>query len=131
MAKLNMQKVRIFALKSDKKDILTALQSLGAFDLSGSEESAREGFYREKEEYGSILKLSETADGALNVLGRISPEKKSLLSAFSGRRKVSSKEFFEIEKRSDEVMKICEEILFSERKIAENKAEIVRMGISI
>ena len=107
MAKLNMQKVSIFALKSDKKKILTALQSLAAFDLSGAEATPRDGFYRDSEEYDGILKLSDAADGALKMLNRMAPAKKSLLSAFSGRRKVSSEEFFAIEERSDELMGIC------------------------
>ncbi len=130
MAKLNMQKVRIFALKSDKKDILTTLQSLAAFDLSGSESAPKEGFYRDRKEYGNIEKLYETADSALKMLGKISPEKKPLLSAFSGRRKVSSEEFFRVEERSDELMGICEEIISLDREIAEHKAEIIRLGIS-
>ena len=130
MAKLNMQKVSIFALKSDKKKILTALQSLAAFDLSGAEATPRDGFYRDSEEYDGILKLSDAADGALKTLSRIVPAKKPLLSAFSGRRKVSSEEFFAIEERSDELMGVCNEILRFEREIAEHKAEIVRLEIS-
>ena len=130
MAKLDMQKVSIFALKSDKKKILTALQSLAAFDLSGAEATPRDGFYRDSEEYDGILKLSDAADGALKMLNRMAPAKKSLLSAFSGRRKVSSEEFFAIEERSDELMGICNEILSFEREIAEHKAEIVRLEIS-
>ena len=64
------------------------------------------------------------------MLNRMAPAKKSLLSAFSGRRKVSSEEFFAIEERSDELMGICNEILSFEREIAEHKAEIVRLEIS-
>ncbi len=130
MAKLDMQRVSIFALRSDKKDILTTLQSLAAFDLSGTEATPKEGFFRDREEYDSIEKLSDTADGALKMLNSISPVKKPLLQSFSGRRKVSPEDFFAIEERSDELMGICQEILSAQREIAEHKAEIVRLGIS-
>jgi len=125
-----MQKVSIFALKSDKKKILTAFQNLAGLDLLGAGAAPREGFYRESEEADGILKLSDAADGALKMLNRIAPAKKSLLSAFSGRRKISSEEFFAIEERSDELIGICNEILSTERTIAEHKAEIVRLEIS-
>ena len=130
MAKLDMQLVRIFASKRDKKNILTALQEMAAFDLSATDPAPREGFYRDNEEYEALNKLSASADSALSVLGKVVPESKSLLSAFSGRRKISSSEFFSAEEKADDIMKACNEILDSEREKAEIKAEIVKLRVS-
>ena len=105
MAKLDMQLVRIFASKRDKKNILTALQEMAAFDLSATDPAPREGFYRDNEEYEALNKLSASADSALSVLGKVVPESKSLLSAFSGRRKISSSEYFSAEEKADDIMK--------------------------
>ena len=128
MAKLNMKKVRIFAPKAQQKELIKALQSLGALDFSASPETPPEGFYRESTNPELSRKLALEAENALKIINRISPPKKGILSLFSGRREVTMEEFFSAADKTDNIKSICEQTVLFERKIAENKAEIVRLN---
>jgi len=128
LAKLNMERVRIFAPKSQQSKLLKALQAMAAFDFSATDQNAPEGFYRESSNPEESRKLALKAENALKVINRVCPEKKSLLSAFSGRRQISLDEFFSAADKTDQIDEICETLLSFERKIAENKAETVRLN---
>ena len=128
MAKLNMKKVRIFAPKAQQKGLIKALQGLSVLDFSASSETPPEGFYRESTNPEQSRKLALEAENALKAINRISPEQKGLLSLFSGRRQISMNTFLEAANKTEKVKEICEKVISSERKIAENKAEIVRLN---
>ena len=128
-----MELVRIFALKSEKDGILKTLQGMAAFDVSAADNSKHNGFWREK--YAASVeenrKNALLASNALDIINRVYPEKKSLLASFSGRRQISADEFFAVSKKAEENLEICHQVLELERKIAEIKAEKVRLNTSI
>lgn len=124
-----MEKVRIFAPASEQKGILRVLQGLSIMEITATD-SPEEGFTREDTNPEEDRKKSLLADGAIKILDRVSPEKKGLLSSFSGRRKVTAEEFFAAADKTDEIMKLCEELREAERRIAETSAEIARLKVA-
>ena len=124
MAKLNMERVRIFAPKSEQKPLLKALQSLAVLDVSATPEAPPQGFYRESSNVEESRKAAAEAQNALKILDGIAPEKKGLLSMFSGRRQVSMEEFLSAADKTEGIKSVCAEISALDRKIAETKAEI-------
>lgn len=131
MAKLDMERVQIFAPKSQQRAIIKALQSMAILDVSAAEEKPPEGFFRRRCENEEDRRCAQNADNALKILNRISPEKKGLLASFSGRRQVSLDEFFSAGEKTEEINSICDDIVKAERKIAEIKAETVRINTFI
>ncbi len=131
MAKLDMQKIRIFALKSQQRPILKFLQSMAVLDISAADEKPPEGFFRESANTEESVKLARQCENALNVINRVVPESKGLLSAFSGRRKVTLEEFMSAAEKTDKVAEICDTVLSADRKISETRAEAVRINTLI
>ncbi len=128
MAKLDMERVHIYASKVDRKKIMRLLQGMAVLDVSAADDTPPEGFLRQEQSVEESKRLSAKADNALKILSRISPENKGLLSSFSGRRKVTLEEFCSAEQKADSVLEICDKILSAERSIAEKKAEILRLN---
>lgn len=124
-----MEKVRIFAPTSEAKGILRVLQGLSIMEIT-STEAPEEGFTREYTDPEEDRKKSLLADAALKIIDRVSPEKKSLLSSFSGRRKVTADEFFAAADKSDKILALCESLRETERRLAETSAEIARLSVA-
>ncbi len=131
MAKLDMQRVRIFALGSQKLPILKFLQSMAVLDVSAANAKPPEGFFRESANPEESRKMAGECEKALKVLDRIAPESKSLLASFSGRRKVSLDEFMSAPDKIEEITEITEKILSADRTVAETRAEAVRINTLI
>ena len=133
MAKLDMQRVKIFAPISQQKGIMTLLQGLSVLDLSAATEAPHSGFTREDraEEAAEYRKLSAGADKALAVLASVVPEGKGLLASFSGRRKVTLDEFNAIESEVDSLEAVCDRLHSLDREKAEAAAEIIRTNTLI
>ena len=133
MAKLDMQRVKIFAPISQQKGIMTLLQGMSVLDLSAATEAPHSGFTREDraEEAAEYRKLSAGADKALAVLASVVPEGKGLLASFSGRRKVTLDEFNAIESEVDSLEAVCDRLHSLDREKAEAAAEIIRTNTLI
>lgn len=131
MAKLDMERVQIFAPSSQKRPILRLLQSMAVLDVSAAEEAPPPGFFREAASSDESRKLAAEAENALKVLARVAPENKGLLASFSGRRKITLNEFFTAPDKAEDISEVCRRILSADRKIAETKAEIVRLNTYI
>lgn len=131
MAKLDMERVHIYASKADRKKIVRLLQGMAVLDVSAADDTPPEGFLRQEQSVEESKQLSAKADNALKILSRISPENKGLLSSFSGRRKVTLEEFCSAEQKADSVLETCDRILSAERSIAEKKAEILRLNTAV
>ncbi len=127
-----MTKVRIFAKKSEKKQILSEIQGLSVLDFADFDPEY-EGFSQDKnaEELEKNRQNALLADKALEVINRLFPEKKPLLSAFSGRREISAETFLSTADTADETLGICRKITDFERKITEAKAEKIRINTAI
>lgn len=133
MSKLNMTLVRIFAPRTQRKGILELLQKMSVLDISAPNKDLPKPFFREDKssDAETFRRNAAVAERALNTINKISPEKKSLLSAFSGRRVIDEEEFSRVKDLEKEVMKVCYKTESLERENAEAKAEIVRLSTAI
>ncbi len=133
MAKLDMQRVKIFAPISQQKGIMTLLQGMSVLDLSAAAEAPHSGFTREDraEEAAEYRKLSAGADKALAILSSVIPEGKGLLASFSGRRKVTLDEFNAVENEVNNLEAVCNRLHGLDREKAEAAAEIIRTNTLI
>lgn len=128
MALLQMQRIFIYALKKDRKRILELLQRRGVVEIGNllkednvfhknDVSNARTGFER------NIASARE----ALDILHTYVPYKKSMLSALSGRKEVSSDVYDTFKEKYEAVVNSANKIISLSKKIAENKAEILKL----
>lgn len=127
MAVMPMQKVGICGMKKDRKAILEKLQSMEIMEIS-QEIPADEGFDRMDtlQERQQSERNANLADQALNILDQYVPRKQSLLSGLAGKRPVSRRRFEEAVSRSQAVIEAAADLVNMNKKIAENRAEILK-----
>lgn len=128
MAKLQMKRIRLLALRKDRKPLMEKLQRLGAVEIE-AEEQPPDGFDRldmDAQAQG-FERSAQTARQALDYLKERLPEKQGLLAALSGRREVSEEELDAAAGKSAAVMKDCQRVLTIQRQLAEEAAERVRL----
>lgn len=133
MAKLKMKKVSIYALKKDESEILELLQKMSVLDVMSlyeEDSAAPAGFTRTdtKETVREYNQKAKTAQTALEVLDGAAPEKKGLLDGFCGRRELENGCYADIDAGGEDTYRICNEISEANRKLAENRAESVRIS---
>lgn len=125
MAILKMKKVMILAEKRDRDRILALLQRMEVIEIR-SDAPQDDVFFREdtSEQLENEKKRALKALKALDILDRFAPEKKRLADGFSGRTAVSAEEYARRETRTDETIRLCEELIEAERRCGEIAAEI-------
>lgn len=130
MAVLQMQRISICAMRKNRKAILERLQKLGVMEIdirleddSGFEKLDTSG-YR-----AAFEKQASQADQALEVLDKYAPVKKSMLSAFEGKPLEDWKVYRDIEKSREEKTELVNKILELDKKIAELKAENLKLSV--
>ncbi|HEY9574349.1 MAG TPA: V-type ATP synthase subunit I [Lachnospiraceae bacterium] len=128
MAVLQMQKISICARKKDRKAILETLQAKGLMEI------IKDSDYGEDFEHLDVAgqksafeRNAHLADGALEILDKYLPEKKSMLSAMEGKPLLEQKRFQSLIKHYDKHMKDAKEIHYLDKLIAEKKAVILKM----
>ncbi len=128
MAKLTMKKIRLFALRKDRKQLMERLQRLGVLQIE-TVDRAEQGFAHEDMEAQAqgFERSAAVAGQALEVLQEELPEKKGLFASLSGRREVEMEAFAQVSVRSTEVLEDCQRVLALRRQQAEDAAELVRL----
>ncbi len=132
MAMLQMQRITIYALKKDRKQLLEALQRRGVIEVSDllpednvfhkSDVSvAKSGFDK------SIA----SAKDAVAILNHYIPSSKSLLSALNGRSEVPLQVYEAFSEKYDSVIKTAGRIQALTKEIAENKADILKYQLQV
>ena len=88
MAVLQMQKIHICALNTDRKQILESLQRKGIVQINADQDT--DIFHCTDTSAGCAKyeKFSHMADQALKILDTYAPEKKGLLASLEGKREV-------------------------------------------
>ena len=125
MAMLQMQRITIYALKKDRKQLLEALQRRGVIEVSdilpednvfykSDVTNAKSGFDRN----------IASAKDAVNILEQYIPTKKSMLSVLNGRSEVTAEVYDAFHKKYEAVVRAANRIQSLSKEIAENKAEI-------
>ncbi len=127
MAVLQMQRIHICALKSNRKQILEELQRSGTVQIE-REEQEDDVFQRTDTAAvrTSYEKRAQNAQTALNVLDEYAPEKKGMFSSLEGRKKISVKEYYAEVENNDEAVHNINLILKLSRYITEDRAGQVR-----
>ena len=132
MAVLQMQKIHICALKSNRKQILEELQRKGIVQV---ETDGQEDEIFQKMDTGNTRsayeKRAQNAEAALKILERYVPENAGLLSSLEGKKVISAEEYYAQVKDQEHVMKTVNRILALEKELAEAKAAQVRAEVAL
>lgn len=132
MAVLQMQNLRICALKKDRSAVLGLLQAAGVVQIT--QEAGDDGVFKRSDtvSFRQIFeKNALMADQALDILNEYAPEKKSLFSSLEGKALTESHKMRMIGENAEEILKDAERILSLNKQIAEDKAGIARMEAQI
>ncbi|MFV0363400.1 MAG: V-type ATP synthase subunit I [Suipraeoptans sp.] len=126
MAKMQMQRVSICALKKDRKEILEKVQHLGVMEVKSIEDEeldkmdtvqARQGFD----------KKSHRAENALEILNEYAPAKGSLFDSLKGKKLIPKNEYEATVSNRDELLKISKSLIELNKEIEEGKAEVAKL----
>lgn len=132
MAVLQMQKLSICAMKRNRKAILELLQRRGAVEVC--DEVEQDSVF-EKADTSSACdtfgKNIATALAAIEVLKKYAPVKASMLDSLNGKPIRSENDYYAFEKVSKHIMDTAYEINAHMRRIAEHRAEIIKLQGSI
>lgn len=132
MAVLPMKRVRICALKKNRKQILEILQRRGVVELSDTQQ---EDSVFQKTDMSSARTVFEkniaVSNQALEVLETYVPLKKPMLSMLEGREALSVEYYETFSKERDEVMRIAYRLNSLAKEIAENNANIPKLQTQI
>ena len=127
-----MKKVRIIALREDRKRILEHLQDSSLIMIK-KQSKAKEGF--SKIDMTSQMQVFERnvnlTEQALKILDEYSKEKKGLLSSFAGRKEIDPDEIGVIASNAGEVIKVSNKIVELYKKIADNSTEQIRIKTNL
>ncbi len=123
-----MKRVRIIALNTDRKRILEHLQNSSLVEIQHIEQP-EEGYSRidTASQLQQFERNSQLMTQASKILDKVSPEKKSLLDAFRGKREVEPEDIGKIAAGSPKVIGICGKICDLEKQRADYAAERVRI----
>ncbi|NLL72457.1 MAG: V-type ATP synthase subunit I [Clostridiales bacterium] len=132
MALLQMQRIYIYALNKDRKQILDFLQGQGVVEVRTmlKEDSIfhKTDFTAKKHEVEINI---ETAKEALDILNVHLDEKQSLLSMLNGRKEIPFEVYQCFHEEYQSIVNIAKRIIKLEKMIAENKAEILKLQTQI
>lgn len=130
MAVVPMERIRICALKKERKPILETLQRRGVIELCDVPEEEQVFVKTDVSESASHLTRHKMmALQALEILEQAAPEKKSMLSAFQGRKTVTSDKYDGFVDVKREAKQTARKIVDLSKSIQENKAEVIKLRL--
>lgn len=127
-----MKKVRIVALREDRKRLLEHIQDSALIQVT-KVEKLKKGFSKiDVTPQMQVFERNVTlCENTLNILDEYAREKQGLLSSFSGRKEVDPDDIGEIASKSGEIIEICRKISDYRKTITDNEAEQVRIKTSL
>ena len=127
MALLKMQRIFIYALNKDRKQLLELLQRRGVVEIADmlKEDNV---FHRSDVSYAKngFDRNIITSKEALDILKEYVPENKSMLSMLNGRKVISIETYDTFQNKYEPIVKTANKIISLYKQIAENKAEIIK-----
>lgn len=129
MAVLQMQRISICALKKNRKAILETLQRRGVVEIVDTTLEEGDGFFEKADTAqakSSFDRNVTLANQALDVLNVYAPVKSSMLDMFEGRAPLTVQEYDDHVKRREHALGMAAKLTALSKKVAENKAEIVK-----
>lgn len=132
MALLPMQRIYIYALKKDRKQILELLQRRGVVEVRSM---LKEDKVFNKSDASvvtqSLEKNISIATESLGILNNYVKENKSMLSALSGRQELTVEDYDSFKVKYKPVVDKAKRIIELSKIIAENKADVFRLQTQI
>lgn len=132
MAVLQMQKIHICALKSNRKQILEELQRKGVVQVEGDGEE--DSVFRKMETASmrnGYEKRAQNAEAALKILEQYAPEKKGMLSSLEGKKEITVDQYYDQVKNHEGIFRTVNRILALERHIGEDRAGQVKADTAL
>ncbi len=126
MAKQKMLKLRIIALRKDRKKVLEKLQRLGAVEprqVDYDDVLRRTDTSQQRAQFEDAIKNIDTA---LGILQEYDPEKKPFLSGYRPKEAISGKDYRRVMENSNATMDAVKNIIKWHRETGELKAENIR-----
>ena len=125
MAVLDMKRINVYGLKSNRKAILEEIQRLGAIEVENLD-LENDDYYKENtsQKQAVFNKSSASAGQAFEILDKYTKSKKSMLSMFEGRVPISVDNYYKYVNEQKEIMRIAYDIISLSKSISDNKAEI-------
>ncbi len=123
-----MARVSIYGMRTERKKVLEALQHMGAVDVSDID--GKDTGLEKTDTAGAVARFERAGNdsrGALAILEKYAPEKKTIFAALEGKSEVSDKEYGDAVIRRDEIMGVVSEILKAEKKISDLRNERARL----
>lgn len=130
MAVMQMKRITLCALKKNRKQILEELQRRGTVEIGDA--GMEEGVFRRTDlsDFRAIFaKNVSAATHALQILDRTAPEKKSAFDSLNGRKRITAEQYGVFSSKHDETVRLAMRLTELEKEIAENRAEIIRIGL--
>ena len=132
MALLPMQRIYIYALKKDRKQVLELLQRRGVVEVRSM---LKEDKVFSKSDASvakqSLEKNISIATESLGILNNYVKENKSLLLALSGRQELTVEDYDSFKAKYKPVVDKAKRIIELSKIIAENKADVFRLQTQI
>lgn len=132
MAMLHMQRINIYALKKDRKQILELLQRRGVLE---PDDILPEDQVFHKMDVSHVRAGLENkvhlASEALGILNSYVPLKTSILDSLKGRKEVSTGTYQDFNEKYEDTVHITAKIIALAKEIAELKAEILRLETQV
>ena len=128
MAVLQMQRISICALKKNRKQILETLQRRGVVEITDI--SPQDSVFTKADTSQAKAQFEKNvaiAGQALEVLDDYEPLKTSMLDMFAGQEPLSVEDYEAFGGKRDEVMHTANLLVSLNKKVAENKAEILKL----
>jgi len=126
MAKQKMQKLRIVALRKDRKKVLEKLQRLGAVE---PKQAAADDVLRSidtSQQRAQFDEAIKSIDAALGILQEYWPEKKPFLSGYRPRTEITGAQYDEVLANSETTMGVCRNVIKWHKRMGELTAENIR-----
>lgn len=129
MAVLQMQKIHICALNTNRKQILESLQRKGIVQIETGQDSDIFHCMDTSAGCAKYEKFSHMGEQALKILDAYAPEKKGMLASLEGKRAVGLADYRSMEQNRGAAIEKADQILTLSRRIAEQKANLARTHV--
>ncbi|HIW20709.1 MAG TPA: V-type ATP synthase subunit I [Candidatus Dorea intestinavium] len=126
MAKLQMQRVSICAMKKNRKAILERLQNLGVMEINTFDDDELEKMdtFEARQRFEKQVALVENA---LEILAQYAPAKTSLFDGLKGKEDISKENYETLISNREEILNSAKEITLTHKEIEEIKASQVKI----
>ncbi|MEA4966183.1 MAG: V-type ATP synthase subunit I [Oscillospiraceae bacterium] len=127
MAVCKMQRMNIFGLQENRKDILERLQSWGILEVNIPVQDESLNAVDTLSSRQLYERQAQTLQQALELLDRYAPEKKSMLAGLAGKDLIDKTEYAGITGQRGKTLEAAQDLLTTDKEISETRTAIARL----